>query len=98
MQFVTEPRKRRVSRVKFLGGIGLLMVCGNRHEVLCTGAGEIVKRCALGPLGRPSPGDKLGRPPLVGSEVPGQSPVTMGHVRVARPDHAASSTAIGAWR
>jgi hypothetical protein len=86
-----------MSRVKYLGGIGLLMVCANRHELVGSGAGEVVKRCALGPLGRPA-GDKLDRPPLVGSEVPGQGPVTMGHVGVARPGHAASPTAIGACR
>ena len=42
-----------VSRVKFLGGIGLLMVCGDRHEVVGSGAGRVVKRCALGPVGPP---------------------------------------------
>ena len=84
-----------MSRVKFLGGIGLLMVCGNRHELVGSGAGPVVKRCALGPLGRP-PGDKPGRAPLVGSEVPGRGPVTTGHARLA--GHAASSAAIGARR
>jgi len=64
-----------VSRVKFLGGIGLLMVCGRCHKRVSSGAGQVVKRCALGPLGRPL-GDKPDRLPLAGSEVPGQGPVT----------------------
>ena len=86
-----------MSRVKFLGGIGLLMVCGSCHEWAGSGFGRVVKRCALGPLGRPA-GDKPGRAPLAGSEVPGQGPVTMGHARLAGRGHAASWTAIGAWR
>ena len=68
-------RELHLSRVKFLGGIGLLMVCGRCHKRVSSGAGQVVKRCALGPLGRPL-GDKPDRLPLAGSEVPGQGPVT----------------------
>ena len=73
------------------------MVCGDRHELVGSGSGRVVKRCALGPVGRPA-GDKPGRAPLAGSEVPGQGPVTMGHARLAGRGHAASSTAFGVWR
>ena len=51
------------------------MVCGRCHKRVSSGAGQVVKRCALGPLGRPL-GDKPDRLPLAGSEVPGQGPVT----------------------
>jgi len=88
-----------VSRVKFLGGIGLLMVCGNRYELMGVAApGGVVKRCALGPVGRPS-GDKPGQPPLAGSEVPGQGPVTRGgHVCAESEHHAASWMVAGVCR
>ena len=48
-----RPARLVMSRAKFLGGIGLLMVCGRCHEWAGSGAGRVVKRCALGPLGRP---------------------------------------------
>lgn len=68
-------------------------MCGNHHVVACSAVGGLVKRFALGPVGRPA-GDEARRSPLCGGEVGGWERRARGHRR--RAGHCAWLAAAGA--